>query len=276
MSAKPIKSDNLFDTNLTPLDVVKVLLLIVTAFSTWNIVDVMTPDGAFAFVREIAAVGIIEGAFLGFEFATQRAKNDRQKKFATIGFFCSLFVIAVFAGVSGLLEFGGPALLGSQVGTWAGIDWLAADVVMVFSLGITTAWIVALAAIYRLYDLNDPDRKAEMDRHQMDGDVITTANDAMREALEQVKPVIAIERAVARIEADYKNELTPDQLAQLKSSVRMQLREKYKYQLAPADDSQPARTPAPAPEPAPNWPTPNRYNSETNGLPPFDPPGGLK
>jgi hypothetical protein len=103
--------DNLFDTKITPLDIVKILLLIVTCFSTFNIIELMTPPGPFAWVRELAAVGIVEGSFLGFEFATKDAKNKTQMQYSTIGFFMSLTVIALFAGVSGLIEFGGPTLL---------------------------------------------------------------------------------------------------------------------------------------------------------------------
>ena len=91
------KFDNLFDKKVTFLDVIKFLLLVVTLFSTWNIISLITPPSPLAWVRIVAAVGVVEGAFLGFEFATSAAKTRQQTQYATIGFFCSLAVIAIFA-----------------------------------------------------------------------------------------------------------------------------------------------------------------------------------
>ena len=52
-----IKNDTLFDGNFTWLDGMKIALLVLTMFSTWSIVDLVTPDVPLAFVRELAATG---------------------------------------------------------------------------------------------------------------------------------------------------------------------------------------------------------------------------
>jgi len=222
-----MKSDNLFDTQFSFLDAVKILLLIVTMFSTWNVVALMTPDSPFAFVREIAAVGVVEGAFLGFEAATAKARSRRQVQFATIGFFCSLAVIGIFAGVSGLLEFGGEALLLSSGGTWLGMAWLVKDWVMVLSLVILVAWIIVLASLYRLYSLNDPDKRAELQRIEIEETVITEGNEALKSALAAARPMVAAHRAIAKVEKDYSGELSPANMARMTHSVKANLTEKY-------------------------------------------------
>jgi len=51
-----MKSDNLFDTKFSFLDFVKIMLLVVTGFSTYNIVDVMTPAGPLDWIRKWAVV----------------------------------------------------------------------------------------------------------------------------------------------------------------------------------------------------------------------------
>jgi len=231
--AKPTRYvvDSLFDNKITPLDVIKILMLIVTGFSTFNIVDIMTPDGTWAWIREWAAVGIVEGAFLGFEYATMKAKNNEQVTFATLGFFVSLTVIAMFAGLSGVLEFGGPSLLESGIGNWAGIAWKVRDLIMILATLTTVAWIVMLASIYRIYDLCDPDKQAELQKSKLNGDVIAEANSAMERALEKATPVIAIERAVARMKKDYGDELTFEQLEALEFNVRSHLQTTYARQL---------------------------------------------
>jgi hypothetical protein len=219
-----MKSDNLFDARITPLDVVKILLLLVTCFSTYNIVDLMTPDTAWAFVRELAAVGVIEGAFLGFEYATKDAKNKSQMQYATIGFFLSLSVIAAFAGVSGLAEFGGESLLTQPAGNFLGIAWSVRDWVMLFALVVTVGWIFALAAIYRLYSLADPDKQAELTRNQTYGDMKAASNQALKDAMRKATPTITIQRALAQIRKDYETELTPAQLDTLLRDVESHLR----------------------------------------------------
>lgn len=219
--------DNLFDKEFTILDAVKILLLVVTAFSTWNVIDLMTPDGSLAFVREFAALGVVEGAFLGFEMATAKAKSRRQTKFATIGFFCSLVVIGVFAGVSGLLEFGGPELLAQTMGEWLGITWLMKDVVMVSSLVVLVVWIVALAALYRLYSLNDPDKRAELDRIALDEEVTEESNKATRIALQKAQPTIASARARAHVKDKYTGEVGLAEMDNLLSRVDARLQENY-------------------------------------------------
>lgn len=239
------KSDNLFDTTFTFLDAVKLLLLVVTLFSTWNVVDILTPDSSVAFIREIAAVGMVEGAFLGFEAATKNAKSKRQKQFSTIGFFCSLAVIGMFAATSGLLEFGGDILLLAPAGSWLGMDWLVKDWVIVGSLGVLVGWIVALAALYRLYSLNDPDLKAGLDRMEIEETVSTEANEALKLALRDARPVIASHRALAAISLNYSGELKPAEMEKLKQDVQAHLNEKY----LPAAPSNPAN-PAPG---APVW-----------------------
>lgn len=219
-----MQKDNLFDTKITPLDVVKILLLIVTMFSTWNIIDMMTPDSSFAFVREFAAVGVVEGAFLGFEYATKDAKNRKQMQISTIGFFCSLLVIVLFAGVSGLVEFGGETLLRQSAGLAMGIQWTVRDMVMVFALLVTVGWIFGLASIYRVYALEDPDKRAELDKNQIDGDMRTKSNQALRDAMTKAAPVISIQRALTEIRAQYSAELTPAQLDALLSDVETHLK----------------------------------------------------
>jgi len=231
-----MKKDNLFDQEFTVLDVVKILLLIVTAFSTWNVIDLMTPDGSFAFVREFAALGVVEGAFLGFEMATAKAKSRRQTKFATIGFFCSLVVIGLFAGVSGLLEFGGPELLVQTTGSWLGMTWLARDVVMVSSLVVLVVWIVTLAALYRLYSLNDPDKKAELDRLALDEEVTEESNKATRIALQKAQPTIASARARAHVKDKYTGEIGLGEMENLLGRVDARLQENYGLSSAPLYD----------------------------------------
>jgi hypothetical protein len=219
--------DNLFDSKFTFLDAVKVLLLVVTAFSTWNVVAIMTPPGSFAFIRTVAAVGVVEGAFLGFEFATSNAKSARQVRLATVGFFCSLTVIAIFAGLSGLLEFGGNDLLIQGVGTWAGMAWTGSDVVMAFALVVLVLWIVALASIYRLYALADPEKIAELQKIALAGEVEEEARNALKLALDKAKPVIARTRAEAHVMAAYKGELTQDHMDRLLGDVSTHLANHY-------------------------------------------------
>jgi hypothetical protein len=216
--------DNLFDTHVTPLDVVKVLLLIVTCFSTWNIISLITPPGNFDWVREIAAVGVVEGAFLGFEYATKGAKNKPQMQYATVGFFLSLTVIALFAGVSGLVEFGGESLLKQPGGQFMGIAWTVRDWVMLTALMVVVSWIFALAGIYRLYSLADPDKEAELNRNQTYGSMKKASNEALREAMKQAQPTISIQRALAQIRKDYEHELTPAQLETLLQDVESYLK----------------------------------------------------
>jgi hypothetical protein len=45
------------------------------------------------------------------------------------------------------------------------------DWAMVFALLVVVGWIFALAAIYRLYALADPDKQAELSRNQIEGDM---------------------------------------------------------------------------------------------------------
>ncbi|MBI5942892.1 MAG: hypothetical protein HY864_00870 [Chloroflexi bacterium] len=227
--------DNLFDKEFTILDGVKILLLIVTGFSTWNVVDIMTPDTSFAFVREFAALGVVEGAFLGFEMATAKAKSRRQTSFATIGFFCSLVVIGLFAGVSGLLEFGGEELLLQSAGVWMGLAWTARDVVMVSSLVMLVAWIVTLAALYRLYALNDPDKKAELDLIELDEEVTKESNNATKIALEKARPAIASSRALAHVKGKYTDVIGLDEMEKLLARVDGKLQENYGLAPAPAE-----------------------------------------
>lgn len=219
--------DNLFDNKFTSLDLVKIALLVASFFSTWNIVDLITPNVTFAIVRIVAFVTVVEGAFVAFERATRGAKNVSQTRLATIGFFCSLTVITLFLLISGFLEFAGPSLLDTQLGTWAGITWAVRDVVMIFVLVVTAAWVFTLAFIARLFALADPDKQAELQSRQLDGDVQTEANNALRQALDTAKPEIAIQRALLKIDRDYGSELTPSQLAQMKVQVEARLREHY-------------------------------------------------
>jgi hypothetical protein len=223
--------DNLFDNKFTFMDFVKLMLLVVTMFSTWNIIDLITPPVAFAFVRELAAVAMVEGAFLGFEFATSKAKSKQQMQYATIGFFASLGVITLFAGVSGFFEFAGADVLETATGaTWAGIAWTVRDVVGVTVILVFVAWICALAAIYRLYALEDPDKKADIARIQLDGEVVTASNEALKHALEKAKPVIAQHRALAQINKQYADELGVDGIKTLSRDVSQHLKETYEGQ----------------------------------------------
>lgn len=222
-----MKYDNLFDTKFTFLDFVKICLLVVTMFSTWTIVDIVTPDVNFAFVREIAAVLVVEGAFLGFEKATGNAKSKKQVKFATIGFFCSLAVIGVFAALSGVLEFGGVTLLDQPAGDWLGIAWTIRYWVILGALVVLVAWLVGLASIHRLYTLADPDKKAELDRIALDESVTDEANKALEVALEKARPVIASVRAEATIRSKYAGELKQDELERLVVQVRHRLNDQY-------------------------------------------------
>lgn len=219
--------DNLFDNKVTPLDVIKILLLIVTGFSTWNVVTLMTPPGSLSFIREAAAVGVVEGAFLGFEFATSKAKSARQAKLATVGFFCSLAVIITFAALSGLLEFGGDSLLDHPVGTWLGLEWSGRYAVMALALGVLVTWLGGLAAIYRLYSLADPDKLAELQKIALSGEVEEEARKALKLALDKAKPVIARTRAEAHVMAAYQDELTQDQMNRLIGEVSSHLANHY-------------------------------------------------
>jgi hypothetical protein len=225
--------DSLFDTEITPLDVVKVLLLVVTSFSTWNIIDVMTPPGPLAWMRELAAVAVVEGAFLGFEFATSKSKNADQMRYATVGFFLSLAVIVLFALVSGFVEFAGEEMLGTTIGNWMGLDWMARDAVMLFALVVFSAWIAGLAGIYRLYAMADPDKKAELIRLQYEGDVVNRANTALKSALEMASPVIAVERAVVDIRNKYGHELSPTDMDAMTKSVREKLEREFNLKSHP-------------------------------------------
>lgn len=228
-----MSNDNLFDTKFTFMDFIKICLLIVTMFSTWNIVDIVTPDNNLAFVREIAAVLVVEGAFLGFERATGNAKSKRQVKLATIGFFCSLAVIGTFAALSGLLEFGGQTLLDQQAGTWLGIDWTIRYWIIFGALVVLVAWLVGLASIHRLYKLADPDKKAELDRISLDESVTDEANNALKLALEKARPVIASVRAEATIRSKYGTELKQDEMERLVLQVRRKLNDQYNTNASP-------------------------------------------
>lgn len=221
------QKDNLFDGKFTYLDAVKIALLIVTAFSTWNVVDIMTPDSSWAWVRKLAAVLVVEGAFIGFEFATSDAKSRRQVRWATIGFFCSLTVISLFAGLSGLLEFGGEALLSQHASDWLNLSWTVGDVVKASSLLTLVLWIAVLASIYRFYSLNDPDKKAELDDIELGETVTTEANNARRISLGIVKPVIASHRAVADVRKRYSGEMSAEQMEQLLNDVAASLQNNY-------------------------------------------------
>jgi len=216
--------DNLFDFRITPLDGVKVALLIVTMFSSYNIADLITPDVPFAFVREIAMVLVVEGAFVGFEYATKDAKTVVQTRYATIGFFCSLAVLILFLGVSGLIEFGGPTLLAQDAGMFLGIAWRVKDWVMLFALSVAAAWLFLLAAIYRLYSLADPDKAAELSRNQTYGDMTVAGNKAFDEAMKKSQPVITIRRALAQIRKDFGGDLSPTELETLLVDVETHLR----------------------------------------------------
>lgn len=232
-----MNNDNLFDSKFTFMDFIKIMLLVVTMFSTWNIVDIVTPDVNLAFVREIAAVLVVEGAFLGFERATGNAKSKKQVKLATIGFFCSLAVIGSFAALSGVLEFGGDVLLDQQAGDWLGIDWTIRYWVILGALVVLVAWLVGLASIHRLYTLADPDKKAELDRISLDESVTNEANNALSLALEKARPVIASVRAEAAIRSKYAGELKQDELERLVVQVRNRLNDQYSTKTPPTTDT---------------------------------------
>ena len=249
--------DNLFDKKFTFLDAVKILLLIVTMFSTWNVVDLMTPNTSLAFVRELAAVGVVEGAFLGFEMATAKAKTKRQSDWATTGFFCSLIVIGLFAATSGLLEFGGANLLAQSAGNWLNLAWTVKDAIMVGSLTVLVMWIVALASIYRFYSLNDPDKKAELQRNEITGDVTTESNNALKTALTMAQPVIATFRAMAQVKDDYKTELTPAQINRLQAAMSKQYQAPFE---SPAEELAPHR-PMSQPTPPIHY-QPDKFDSQ--------------
>lgn len=226
-----MKSDNLFDTKFTFLDFVKIMLLVVTGFSTFNIVDVFTPDGPLAWVREWAAVLVVEGAFVGFEWATAKAKCRRQIIFATIGFFCSLVVIGLFAGASGLLEFGGKNLIEQPFGTMLGLTLTFGDAISGGALTILVAWILTLASIYRFYSLNDPDAKAEIERNVLYEDMANEDTSALRVAYKRAAPVVASNRALANIQEKYKGELGEAMMGQTLNDVRDTLAEKYQREV---------------------------------------------
>lgn len=243
--------DNLFDKKFTYLDAVKILLLIVTMFSTWNVVDLMTPNTSLAFIREIAAVGVVEGAFIGFEYATAKAKTKRQTDWATVGFFCSLVVIGLFAATSGLLEFGGANLLAQSAGNWLSLAWTVKDVVMVCALAVLVVWIVTLASIYRVYSLNDPDKKAELQKNEIMGDVAIESNNALKSALGMAQPIIAAYRAMAQVKEDYKTELAPEQINGLQSAMNNKYKASFENAEAPTEEPTPSRSiPQPTPKPA--------------------------
>lgn len=248
--------DNLFDKKFTYLDAVKILLLIVTMFSTWNVIDLMTPNTSLAFIREIAAVGVVEGAFIGFEYATAKAKTKRQTDWATIGFFCSLIVIGLFAATSGLLEFGGPNLLAQSAGNWLSLAWTVKDVVMVSALTVLVVWIMSLASIYRMYALNDPDKIAELEKTQIKSDVTTQANNALKTALSKATPTIAAFRAMSHVKEEYKEEMTPQEINNLQTFMRQNFKADY-GQPEPADEPIEADPAMPI--------IPRQFNAETDG-----------
>ncbi len=221
------KNDSLFDGKWTWLDTIKVALLIVTAFSTWNIVDLITPDMSLSFVRELAALVVVEGAYLAMEYATSNAKSKKQVDYATKGFFASLFVIVAFALTSGALEFGGDALLLQPAGVFMGLEMLARDWVMVAVLSILAVWIGGLGSIFRLYSLADPEKISELATISLNETVATEANAALTTALEKARPVIATARAVAHVREQYASELKPDELAGLVRDVKAHLDDHY-------------------------------------------------
>lgn len=222
-----MQKDNLFDGKFTFLDAVKIALLIVTGFSTWNVVGIMTPDGSWAWVRQLAALIVVEGAFVGFEYATADAKSRRQVRWATIGFFCSLAVISLFAGLSGLLEFGGATIMTQHASDWLGLSWSVGDVVQASSLLTLVLWIAVLASIYRIYTLNDPDKRAELDDIEIGEEVTSEANKARRIAHGNAAPVVASHRAIANIRSLYSGEMSKEQMEQLLSDVADSLKENY-------------------------------------------------
>lgn len=239
-----MKSDNLFDSKFTFLDAVKILLLIVTGFSTYNVVDIMTPDGPLSWLREWAAVGIVEGAFLGFEFATANAKSKRQVSFATIGFFFSLVVIGLFAGASGLLEFGGKNLIEQPFGTFLSLSLTFGDAVSGAALTVLVVWILALASIYRFYSLNDPDAKKEMARNVLYEEMAKQDTDALGTAYRRAAPVVASNRALANIREKFTGELGEAMMGQTLQDVRETLAEKYQREVELPPTPQQAAAPS--------------------------------
>lgn len=240
-----MKKDSLFDNKFTWMDAIKVSMLVVTMFSTWNIVDIMTPDTGWAFFREVAAVFFVEGAFLVFEYATTKSKSQEQVKHATNGFFFSLAVIVVFALVSGGLEFGGDALLLQPAGAFFGLDMLARDWVMVGSLLVLAAWIGGLGTLLRLFDLADPDKIAELEKIKLNDEVSAEANEGLKQALEKAKPVISIARAKASIRNTYKDELKPDEMDRLVGEVELHLATHYQMPIQVNFTKKEASTPSP-------------------------------
>lgn len=228
------KKDSLFDGQWTWLDTVKVALLIVTMFSTWYVIDLVTPPVSLAFVRELAAVIFVEGAFLAFEKATSGAKSKLQVQYATNGFFASLGVIVVFVLVAGGLEFGGNALLLQPAGDFMGLSMLARDWVMVAVLVVLAAWIGGLGSLFRLYSLADPDKMAELETISLNESVTKEANNALATALEKARPVIATARAVAHVRAAYTDELKPEELEKLVDDVKSHLITHYATPATPA------------------------------------------
>lgn len=222
-----MKSDNLFDTKFSFLDFVKIMLLVVTGFSTFNIVDIITPDGAFAVVREWAAVLVVEGAFIGFEWATSKARNQRQVTFATIGFFCSLLVIGLFAAASGLLEFGGKNLVQQPFGSVMGLSLTFGDAVAGGALAVLVVWILTLAAIYRFYSLNDPDMRMEIRQVALNESVDTEAENALKVALQKAAPTIASGRALASVQTKYAAEMSPAQMQAMMTAMSEALERSY-------------------------------------------------
>lgn len=222
-----MQKDNLFDGKFTFLDAVKIALLIVTGFSTWNVVEIMTPDGSWAWVRQLAALIVVEGAFLGFEYATADAKSKRQVRWATIGFFCSLTVISLFAGLSGLLEFGGVTLMTQHAGDWLGLSWSVGDAVRASSLLTLVVWIAILASIYRIYTLNDPDKRAELLRIENDEFVSKEADTARKNVNGKVANVVAGHRTLADIRSRYTDEMSPEQMKVLLDDVADSLKKNY-------------------------------------------------
>ena len=221
------KNDTLFDGNFTWLDGMKIALLVLTMFSTWSIVDLVTPDVPLAFVRELAALIIVEGAFLAFEYATSTAKSKKQVDYATKGFFASLIVIVSFALLSGALEFGGDALLLQSANEFMGLEMLARDWVMVCVVVVVAAWVGVLGTLFRLYSLADPDKKAELEMIAIQETVTTEANKAMETALEKARPVIAMRRAVANVRFTYKDEMKPEELESMVRDVEDHLNGHY-------------------------------------------------
>lgn len=233
--------DNLFDRKWTALDVIKIFFLIVSAFSTWNIVDMLTPESGLSFIRQIASVAIVEGVFVGFEYATWNAKNKKQTSTATLGFYLSVAVIGLFAATSGLLEFGGEELLDQPVGAWAGIAWKASDVVTASALAVFVTWLVALASLFRYYELNDPDKQTQLATIELMDGVAMEARAALRDSLSAVSPIVAKARTLATINDQYAGELSPEALQRLTGEVTTRLTDRYAttQQAIPADPNMP-------------------------------------